>query len=97
MGDLFADLLGATSANTDVRSNWNLSIEAIRRFSNGDFDAEIKAFTDRKNSGEKVDSNTLTALRKTDDFPLISQASGALFGMNSVPATNALLGFFRLV
>ena len=95
MGDLFADLLGATSANTDVRSNWNLSIEAIRRFSNGDFDAEIKAFTDRKNSGEKVDSNTLTALRKTDDFPLITQASGALFGMNSVPATNALLGFFR--
>ena len=95
MGDLFADLLGATSANTDVRSNWNLSVEAIRRFSNGDFDAEIKAFTDRKNSGEKVDSNTLTALRKTDDFPLIAQASGALFGMNSVPATNALLGLFR--
>ena len=95
MGDLFADLLGATSANTDVRSNWNLSIEAIRRFSNGDFDAEIKAFTDRKDSGEKVHSNALTALHKTDDFPLITQASGALFGMNSVPATNALAGFFR--
>ena len=95
MGDLFADLLGATSANTDVRSNWNLSIEAIRRFSNGDFDAEIKAFTDRKESGGKVHSNALTPLHDTGEFPLITQASGALFGMNSVPATNALAGFFR--
>ena len=38
LGDLFADLLGATSPNTPVRGNWANAVEALRRASRGDFD-----------------------------------------------------------
>ncbi len=38
LGDLFADLLGATSPNTPVRTNWDNSIEALRLATQGKFD-----------------------------------------------------------
>jgi hypothetical protein len=38
LGDLFADLLGATSPNTPVRTNWDNTVEALRRAQRGDFD-----------------------------------------------------------
>lgn len=38
LGDLFADLLGATSPNTPVRDNWTNAVDALRRASRGDFD-----------------------------------------------------------
>lgn len=38
MGDLFADLLGATSPNTPVRGNWDNAIDSLRRAMRGDFD-----------------------------------------------------------
>jgi hypothetical protein len=38
LGDLFADLLGATSPNTPVRGNWSNAIDAMRRAMRGDFD-----------------------------------------------------------
>lgn len=41
LGDLFADLLGATSPNTPVRDNWANAVEALRRATRGDFDALI--------------------------------------------------------
>lgn len=41
LGDLFADLLGATSPNTPVRENWFNAVDALRRASRGDFDALI--------------------------------------------------------
>lgn len=41
MGDLFADLLGATSPNTPVRDNWFNAVDALRRASRGDFDQLI--------------------------------------------------------
>lgn len=41
LGDLFADLLGATSPNTPVRDNWTNAVDALRRASRGDFDALI--------------------------------------------------------
>ena len=41
LGDLFADLLGATSPNTPVRDNWFNAVEALRRASRGDFDELI--------------------------------------------------------
>ena len=39
LGDLFADLLGATSPNTPVRDNWTNAVDSLRRASRGDFDA----------------------------------------------------------
>mgnify|MGYP003335070152 FL=1 len=38
LGDLFADLLGATSPNTPVRGNWENAVDLLRRASRGDFD-----------------------------------------------------------
>jgi Serine/Threonine/Tyrosine Kinase found in polyvalent proteins len=38
IGDLFADLLGATSPNTPVRDNWNNAVDSMRRALRGDFD-----------------------------------------------------------
>ena len=39
LGDLFADLLGATSPNTPVRGNYWNAIDSLRRATRGDFDA----------------------------------------------------------
>lgn len=50
LGDLFADLLGATSPNTPVRDNWSNAVDALRRASRGDFDAlmpQWEAWADR--------------------------------------------------
>jgi len=38
LGDIFADLLGATSPNTPVRENWKNAIDLLRKASKGDFD-----------------------------------------------------------
>lgn len=50
LGDLFADLLGATSPNTPARDNWASAVDALRRATRGDFDALIpqwEAWADR--------------------------------------------------
>jgi hypothetical protein len=46
LGDLFADLLGATSPNTPVRTNWDNSIEALRLATQGSFDELMPKWID---------------------------------------------------
>ena len=49
MADVFADVIGATSANTNVRQNWENSIEVMRQFSRGEYDEplnRLKAWLD---------------------------------------------------
>ena len=46
LGDLFADLLGATSPNTPVRENWKNAVDSLRRASRGDFDELIGKWVD---------------------------------------------------
>ena len=41
LGDMFADLLGATSPNTPVRENWKNGIDLLRKATKGDFDQLI--------------------------------------------------------
>ncbi len=41
---LFADLLGATSANTDVESNFIYAFDAYRQFKTGRFDSKLARF-----------------------------------------------------
>ena len=41
LGDMFADLLGATSPNTPVRENWKNALDLLRKASQGDFDEMI--------------------------------------------------------
>mgnify|MGYP007073189376 CR=1 FL=1 len=97
LGDVFADLLGATSANTPVRTNWDFAIDILRRYTNGDFDNEIQAYLARVEAGEAVDPNTLTKLYKSGEFPLLTQATDALYGMNSPAAMKALVDQFRQI
>ena len=95
MGDIFADLLGTTSAQTDVKANWANAVEIIRRFSRGEFDTEIAAWNTRLASGESMSPVTLQQMHKAGEFPLITNASGSLFNANSPASMKALLDTFR--
>jgi len=50
--DMFGDLLGATSPNTPVRTNFNFSNDILQRFSRGEFDDQIERYA---NSMDRVD------------------------------------------
>jgi len=96
-GDVFADVLGTTSAQTGVEQNFDNAIEILRRFSRGEYDAELRAYEDRLKAGLPVDAKTLTQLFKEGKFPLITKASGQLFNANSPSSMGALLDMFRAV
>ena len=95
LGDLFGDIVGSTSAQTNVRQNMENALIVLGRFSRGEFDEEIKAYAARRASGEPMGSKTLHPLFKAGEFPLITKATGELFNSNSPAATEALLGIFR--
>lgn len=97
IGDVFADVLGTTSAQTGVEQNFDNAVEILRRFSRGEYDNELRAYEDRLKSGLPVDSKTLTQMYKDGEFPLITKASGQLFNANSPPSMGALLDLFRAV
>jgi hypothetical protein len=97
IGDVFADVLGATSAQTGVELNWNNSIEVMRRFSRGEFDEEIRMYDEMLQAGN-VNPTTLGQMHKdpNNPFRLITSAAGALFNINSPAATKALFDMFRV-
>ena len=97
IGDVFADVLGTTSAQTGVEQNFNNAVEILRRFSRGEYDAEMRAFEDRIKAGQPIDAKTLTELHKSGEFPLITKASGQLFNANSPSSMGALLDMFRAI
>ena len=99
LGDVFSDIIGATSANTNVLVNWKFAVDVLKRFTRGDFDEEIKLFEERLKAGETVSGKTITALHKdpNNPFKLITQASGQMYGINSPSTTLALLDMFRQV
>ena len=97
IGDVFADVLGTTSAQTGVEQNFNNAVEVLRRFSRGDYDKELAAFERRVAAGEPIDGGTLTKLHKSGEFPLITKAGGQLFNANSPSSMGALLDMFRAV
>jgi hypothetical protein len=97
MGDVFADTLGATSAQTNVEQNFNNAADILKRYSRGDFDVELETLQKRIDSGERFDSKTLTAMFKNGEFPLITKESGKLYGANSPPAMGALINTFRKI
>lgn len=97
LGDTFADLLGATSAQTGVEQNWRNSIEILRRFTRGEYDDQIKMYMDRIEAGEPISPTLLQQLDKAGEFDLIKSAAGKLFNTNSPAATGALLDMFRQV
>ncbi len=97
LGDVFADVLGTTSAQTNVEQNFANAVEIMRRYSRGDYDAELAAYAKRVDAGERVDGTTLNKMHKAGEFPLITKDSGALFNSNSPASMGALLDMFRTV
>ena len=96
LGDVFADLLGTTSAQTGVTQNWDNAIEIMRRFTRGEFDQEIAMYEEMLAKGE-ANPVKLGQLHKdpNNPFKLITKASGQLFNANSPSSTRALLDMFR--
>jgi len=88
-GDMLADLLGATSPNTPVDTNWKFSIDIMRRFMRGDFDEQLEKFSAFVERGG--DPSKYPAADK------IRQISGKLYGMNSTNAMKALVDMWRLI
>jgi len=88
-GQLFAELLGATSPNTAVPQNWDNAIESLRGMVRGDYDEQLKTLEQYLADGNPIDK-----------FPAddkIRKASGALFGMNSSGAMQAMLDMWKEV
>ena len=89
IGDVFADVLSATSAGVNVRQNFNNTMTIMKKFSQGDYDKEIEAFIKHLEEGGNIGNDI------PKDFPLIANDAGKLFNTNSPKATIALLGMFR--
>jgi hypothetical protein len=97
IGDVFADVLGTTSAQTDVRQNFKNAVAILNKFSRGDYDNALAAYESRVKAGESVDPGTLNKLYKAGEFDLIKSDAGALFNTNSPASMGALLDMFRAV
>ena len=44
LADVFADIIGATSAQTNVQQNYENALQVLRRFVRGEFDTEIDQY-----------------------------------------------------
>jgi hypothetical protein len=97
IGDVFADVLGTTSAQTDVRQNFKNAVAILNKFSRGDYDNALAAYESRVNTGKSIDPGTLNKLYQSGDFDLIKSDAGALFNTNSPASMGALLDMFRAV
>ena len=86
-GDILADLLGATSPNTPVDTNFTFSIDVMRRFLRGDFNKEMQDFV------KYIDDKGVISEYPSADK--IRQISGKLYGMNSTHAMVALADLWR--
>lgn len=56
LGDLFADLLGATSPNTPVRENFKYAADVLRRATRGDFDELVPKWAERYDKIDKAEA-----------------------------------------
>jgi hypothetical protein len=97
LGDVFADVLGTTSAQTDVRQNFKNAITVLTKFSRGDYDNTLAAYESRVTKGQPVDAKTLSALDEAGEFDLIKSDAGKLFNTNSPATMGALLDTFRAI
>ena len=59
-GDVFADVIGTTSAQTNVQQNWENSIEVMRRFTRGEFDGALTKLDAWLKTGKPMGSGKVT-------------------------------------
>lgn len=86
-GGVFADLLGATSPNTQVPQNFDSSVAAIRKFLNGDYDEIMDQFIRHLEGGGTATNYTGPVPRKDNN---------AKFGMNSNHVMKAFADLWRV-
>lgn len=82
--ELYANLQGATSPNTRLKSNFDMGDEAFHRFLAGDFDDQLARFKAYMGSGGSVN--------KVPDDMIIRKTNGMKFGQNGKNAMMAMLG-----
>ena len=96
LGDLFVDVLGATSAQTTVQQNYKNTLDILSRYSRGDFNTEINAYAKRKKEGGSFSARDIY-VNGEPVFPMITNAAGKLYNTNSPAAVAAILDLFREV
>ena len=88
-GDMLADLIGATSPQTTVNTNWRFSLDVMKQFMEGKFNRELEAFSKYLETGAPIN--------KYPNADKIRQISGKLYGINSVNAMKALSSLWRII
>ena len=69
LADVFADVIGATSAQTNVQQNYENALTVLRRFTRGEFDEEIALYQARIDAGKPMGNDELTRLHKDKNNP----------------------------
>lgn len=86
--DAVADLLGATSPQTNVRQNWDQTMEIVRQMSEGKVEAPLKKFLDHIDAGGRASNYK---------GPLVVQVNGKPYGFKSPFVMNALANLWRRI
>lgn len=90
-GDVFADLLGALSPNTDVEANWKYAVQALRHFTRGEYNQQLDQLQKFVEDGGSAGSF------KKAGGDVITRPDGKLYGMNSDKAMTAMLDMWRAI
>lgn len=91
MADVMVDALGASSAQTNVKENWALANQALRRFSKGEFDETLARYADAKAEGLGPKEYMKRHEADPENYPIIRKENGMKFGINTMPIMDALL------
>ena len=81
LSDLMFELLGATSAKTDVKQNFKYAQDILERYTQGDFDEVISTFVKHIEAGGTA---------RDYKGPVILQKNGVKYGFNSRAGTAVL-------
>jgi len=110
MGDVFADMIGASSPQTNVEDNWRNAITALGQFTRGEFDdvltkyqqiMETNNWTPSNYTGawnelrKKVKAGEMTEAEQDELLPMIRKPNGTLYGANSGNIMKALVDMWR--
>lgn len=77
MADVFADVIGATSAQTNVKQNWENSIEVMRLFTRGEYDEPLKRLGDWLDSGGTLGSGKADGVGYVDNHMRVREEAKA--------------------
>ena len=98
MSDMFADLLGTFSPQTQVKQNWEYGIQALKKTMEGDYD-ELLSRVDKwmKEDPTRTIDGWKALHKKNPEKAMILKENDKLFGQNSIHGMKALLDFWRIV